>query len=257
VTAAHRIATDPSADHWARLRAATPARVGLQRCGNGLATAELLAFQLAHAHARDAVHGAVDFEALAAALQPTHTVLHVQSAAADRPTYLRRPDLGRRLDAASRVRLSARQDTEPYDVAFVICDGLSAAAINDHAVATLQATWARLAGWKIAPVVLAAQARVALGDEVCVLLHARMAVVLIGERPGLTVANSLGIYLTWTPRPGHRDADRNCISNIHADGISYQHAAEKLVWLMSMAQHLQITGVGLKEDAGTHLVMNK
>jgi ethanolamine ammonia-lyase small subunit len=237
-------------DPWARFRAATPARIGLDRCGDGLSTSALLDFQLAHADARDAVHGVVEFERLAALIEPTRPVLRVHSAARDRAVYLRRPDLGRRLDADSRARLDQARRDQAYDVVFVICDGLSSAAINDHAVPLLDACLGLIPSWNVAPIVLAAQARVALGDEVCVALDARLCVVLIGERPGLSVANSLGVYLTWSPRIGHRDADRNCISNIHAAGLGYGLAAEKLVWLMTQARRLGLSGVALKEDAG-------
>jgi ethanolamine ammonia-lyase small subunit len=240
-------------DPWARLRAATPARIGLASTGHSLPTADLLAFQLAHANARDAVHSAVDFDLLAAELAPLTKTLRVRSAAPDRATYLRRPDLGRRLAEPDKALLAEEQGTKPYDAAFIIGDGLSAAAIRNHAVPTLRDVLPRLAGWTLAPVILAEQARVALGDEVCMQVNARMAVVLIGERPGLTVADSLGIYLTWSPRPGRRDADRNCLSNIHANGLPYTQAADRLTWLMAMSRHLRLTGVALKENAGAAL----
>ncbi|MCR6632373.1 MAG: ethanolamine ammonia-lyase subunit EutC [Magnetospirillum sp.] len=233
-----------SPDPWARFRAATHARIGLGRVGDGLPTQALLDFQLAHAKARDAVHGAVDFAALSAGF-PDRPVVTVHSAAADRATYLRRPDLGRRLDEAGRASLHPG----PYDVAFVIADGLSAAAVGGHAVATVRACLNRLSGWSVAPIVLAAQARVALGDEIGAALGARMVAVLIGERPGLSVADSLGIYLTWEPRPGRRDSERNCISNIHADGLGVERAADRLAGLMAEARRLRLTGIHLKEDA--------
>lgn len=235
-------------DPWARFRASTRARIGLGRAGDALPTAALLEFQLAHARARDAVHGAVDFDRLAAELTP-HPALHVHSAAPDRTTYLRRPDLGRRLDETSRGALSAGD----WDIAFVIADGLSAAAVEAHAVPLLHACRERLAGWTIAPAVLASQARVALGDEIGALLGARLVAVLIGERPGLTAADSLGVYLTWDPRPGRMDSERNCLSNIHGDGLPVAVAADKLCWLADQAARLRLTGVGLKEDAGAAL----
>ena len=241
-------------DPWARFREATPARIGLDRCGDSLSTSALLDFQLAHADARDAVHGVVEFDRLAAQLEVDRPVLRVHSGARDRAVYLRRPDLGRRLAQDSRARLDQERSDEAYDVVFVICDGLSSAAINDHAIPTLDACLGLIPSWNVAPIVLAEQARVALGDEVCVALNAQLCAVLIGERPGLSVANSLGIYLTWSPRIGHRDADRNCISNIHATGLSYALAAQKLTWLMSHARRLGMTGVGLKEDAAPRAV---
>jgi len=232
-------------DPFARLRAATPARIGLGQVGDGLPTAAVLEFQLAHARARDAVHAAADFTGLAAALAPTGTIA-VASRAPDRQTYLRRPDLGRRLDPADAHRLPPG----PVDIAFVVADGLSARAIDTQAAAVLREAIARLPqSLTVAPIVLARQARVALGDDIGEALGARCVAVLIGERPGLSVADSLGIYLTYDPRRGRRDSERNCISNIHANGgLSAAEAAGKLVWLMSEALRLQLTGIGLKDD---------
>lgn len=227
-------------DPWARWRAATRARIGLGRSGDALPTRALLDFELAHSRARDAVHSAVDFDALEQQLaQPC---LHVRSQAADRLTYLRRPDLGRRLDPACDL---PRGD---YDLAIVIADGLSAKAVAAHAVPLLRACLAKLGGWRIAPVVLAGQARVALGDEIGARLNAACVVVLIGERPGLSAADSLGIYLTWHPQPGRRDAERNCISNIHGGGLDYDSAARMVVWLLSEARRRKLSGTGLKLD---------
>ena len=236
---------EPAAeDPWTVLRRHTPARIGLGRAGDGLPARRLLEFEAAHAQARNAVHHGVDFAALSAQLGEIPTIT-VRSAAADRPTYLQRPDLGRRLDADCVPLLS--QGT--YDVAFVIADGLSARAVQDHSVATLRETLARLPGWHTAPVVLATQARVALGDEIGQLLGAAMVVVLIGERPGLSSADSLGIYLTFGPRVGRVDSERNCISNIHPpSGLGYRGAALKLVYLMTQARRLGLTGIGLKDD---------
>lgn len=240
---------DKPTDPWERFRAATRARIGLGRSGDGLPTKALLEFQAAHARARDAVHGAVDFDALAFQLDRPAIQLH--SAAPDRHTYLRRPDLGRRLDPASRERLAGLMSA-PVDVVFIIADGLST-AVQHHALPLLEACLPGLAGWKLAPVVLAGQARVGLGDEIGAGMKAAQSVVLIGERPGLSVADSLGVYLTWNPRPGLTDADRNCISNIHADGLSYREAADRLVWLMTQARHRRLSGVTLKDEAGTAL----
>jgi ethanolamine ammonia-lyase small subunit len=235
-------------DLWTRLRAFTRARIGLERCGDGIPTAELLRYQLDHARARDTVNREVDFAAIEAQLGDRR-VLRVRSAAADRSVYVRRPDLGRRLDPASRALLAHEHADEPWDVVFIIADGLSSAAVNDHAAATFRACLERMSGWKFAPIVLAAHARVALGDEITMLLNADLCVLLIGERPGLSVANSLGIYLTWQPRVGHHDADRNCLSNIHADGLNYEHAADKLVWLLSESRRRRLSGIALKENA--------
>ncbi len=229
-------------DPWIALRATTRARIGLGRTGDALPIKDVLEFQLAHARARDAVHAPFDTGAMAAAVAPLASVA-VQSRAGDRQTYLRRPDLGRRLDPAC-CDLPAGK----WDAVFVVADGLSPVGVQLHAVPLLRACLARLPARAIAPVVIASQARVALGDEIGGLLGARLCVMLIGERPGLSVANSLGVYLTYQPRLGRRDSERNCISNIHADGASYEAAADMLSWLMTAALRLGLTGVGLKDD---------
>jgi ethanolamine ammonia-lyase small subunit len=238
-------APPPRPDPWARLRRATPARIGLGRAGDAPPLQAVLAFQLAHARARDAVHAPLDTAALIAGLggAPHHLV---RSQAVERGLYLRRPDLGRRLAEESRAALPAGR----WDAVFVIADGLSATAVQRHAVPLWEATLARLPDWRLAPVVVATGARVALSDEIGEALGADLVVMLIGERPGLSVADSLGVYLTWAPRPGLRDAARNCISNIHLfGGLSYAAAAAKLAWLMTEARHRRLTGVGLKDDA--------
>jgi len=238
-------------DPWARLAQLTPARIGLGRAGAALPTAEVLRFALDHARARDAVHAALDTDALEAALaQLGHEVIQVESAAIDRPTYLRRPDLGRRLSEASRSRLAARGRT-PVDLAILVADGLSAAAAQAHTAPLLAALapWAARAGWSLAPVVVARQGRVALGDEVGDLLRARMVVVLLGERPGLSSPDSLGVYLTHGPRPGRSDAERNCISNVRPAGLAYDLAAFKLAWLATEGLRLGLTGVSLKDES--------
>jgi ethanolamine ammonia-lyase small subunit len=236
------------ADPYAALRAATPARIGLGRSGDSLPTKPLLDFQLAHARARDAVHGVLDAPALAQALAPLPTVL-VQSQVGDRSIYLRRPDLGRRLDAPSRRKLEALAG-EP-DVVFVVADGLSAASVQAQAAPLIAACLLGLKDLKIGPVVIATFARVALGDEIGAVLGAKLCAVLIGERPGLSVADSLGVYLTCDPRPGRRDSERNCISNIHGNGgLSIEQGAAKLVWILREALRRRLTGVELKEDSG-------
>ena len=244
-----RLTPNPIADPWARLRLATRARIGLGHAGDGLPTQALLDFQLAHARARDAVHTPFHTEAVAARLgeQPMirMPVIRVHSAAESRAIYLQRPDLGRRLDADSAALLQPGS----YDVAFVIGDGLSATAVHDHAAPMLAAALDRLEGWSVAPIVLATNGRVALGDDIGARLGAGMVVVLIGERPGLSAADSLGLYLTFDPKPGRKDSERNCISNIHPpDGLGYDAAADKLAWLMREARRLKLTGVGLKDD---------
>jgi ethanolamine ammonia-lyase small subunit len=232
-----------SNDPFRRLREATPARIGLGRCGHGMPTAAVLEFQLAHARARDAVHGTFAPETLAAALgELQSTIVHTQ--APDRQTYLQRPDLGRCLLEADAARLSAGD----YDVAFVVADGLSAPATHAHAVPLLHTLLPRIRDWHVAPIVIACQARVAVGDEIGSRLGAALVAVLIGERPGLSAPDSLGVYLTWQPRPGRQDGERNCISNIRPPtGLSYEQAANRLTWLMNVARRQCLTGVGLKD----------
>jgi ethanolamine ammonia-lyase small subunit len=229
------------------LREFTPARVDLGRTGHSLPTSELLDFQLAHARARDAVHLPLDMNSLVVELkQKNIPCVALTTEAGDRSTYLHRPDLGRCLNTESRERLAPlRLD---YDAAFIIADGLSALAVHRHAVPLLEHVFAKL-DWNVAPVAIVEQGRVAIGDEIGELLGAKLAVVLIGERPGLSSPDSLGVYLTWQPRPGRTDAERNCISNIRGEGLSYQVAAHKLLFLMNESRHLKLSGVQLKERA--------
>lgn len=227
----------------------TPARVALGRSGASLPTPALLAFGLDHARARDAVHAAFDIEALKAALATGDTpVLSVQSQARDRADYLKRPDLGRLLDIPSRDHLQSVATT-PVDIAFVLGDGLSPGAVAVQAPALLHALKARLGGLRFAPPVIACGARVALGDEIGTILKARLVIMLIGERPGLSTPESLGAYLTFSPRPGLTDADRNCVSNIHAAGLSCDAAAQRISWLATAALARGVTGVALKDDS--------
>jgi ethanolamine ammonia-lyase small subunit len=240
-------------DPWEHLAGLTHARVALGRAGSGLPTAELLRFELAHARARDAVGETLDVTSLHAELAAAGLpVLHVSSRAADRRTYLQRPDLGRRLDEASARQLKAAATTERAerpDLAVVIADGLSALAVLRHAAPTVAALLPLLAGLRIAPLVLATQARVALADEVGALLGARMALILLGERPGLSSPDSLGAYLTFAPRIGCLDAQRNCVSNIRSEGLPPDRAAPKLAWLIREALRRELTGVGLTDES--------
>jgi ethanolamine ammonia-lyase small subunit len=221
------------------LKSYTPARVGIGRTGHSLPTVELLRFQLDHARARDAVYEPLDPASL------DLDAIVVRSAAPDRATYLRRPDLGRRLGVGPVLPPA---NAGPYDAAFVIADGLSAPAVHHHARPLLDAILPALADWRLAPLTVALQARVAIGDEIGQQLGAKMVVVLIGERPGLTSPDSLGIYLTWEPRPGRTDAERNCISNVRAEGLSYAAAAGTLLFLMNAARTRQLSGIGLKDE---------
>ena len=240
-----------TADPWTRLAALTPARLALGRAGPSLPTREVLKLGLAHARARDAVHAELDVGAIAAGVAALgcETVL-VESAVPDRATYLRRPDVGRRLSARSRALLQ-QADWAAADVAIVVADGLSASAVDLNALPLLRALTPLLAAANLtqAPVALARQARVALGDEIGALLGARLVLVLIGERPGLSAADSLGAYLTFAPKVGRRDAERNCVSNIRAAGLGPAAAAGKIAWLITRALALALTGVALKDDS--------
>jgi ethanolamine ammonia-lyase small subunit len=238
-------------DPWGGLRAHTAARIALGRSGHSLPTAEWLRFAQAHALARDAVHTPLDGDALAGALQAMALeTLPITSAAPDRATYLRRPDLGRRLSLRSAALL-AGLEAPVCDLAVVLADGLSARAVQAHAAPLLVELRPRLAaaGLSMAPVTLALQARVALGDEVGALLKARAVLVLIGERPGLSSPDSLGAYLTWAPQPGRSDAQRNCVSNIRPEGLQLAEAAYKIAWLLQAARRLGATGVALKDES--------
>lgn len=230
---------------WHALRRHTQARIALGRSGVSLPTSKQLAFQLAHAQARDAVHLELDTQALASR-EPGSIALH--SAAATRAIYLQRPDLGRRLDDVSRQRLA--QCPKNVDLALVACDGLSALAIERHAAPFLAALRERLAleAWTVSPLIFVAQGRVAVGDEVGELLQARAVLVLIGERPGLSSPDSLGLYLTWAPKAGLLDDSRNCISNVRPEGMPYAQAAYRLHYLLSQAFARQLSGVGLKDE---------
>ena len=248
--ALHGIPPDP----WDDLRAHTQARLALGRAGAALPTAELLRFGLAHAQARDAVYIPLDAQALAAQLQALgNTTLQVHSAAPDRATYLLRPDLGRRLSDADAQVLRATGEAnskrgDAIDLLLVVADGLSSLAVARQALPLIEAIRQQApAGWTLGLVVIAQQARVALGDEVGALLGARLVAVLIGERPGLSSPDSLGIYLTWHPQVGRHDAQRNCISNVRPEGLPPAAAAARLWWLCQAAQQLGLTGVGLKD----------
>ncbi|MET0538004.1 MAG: ethanolamine ammonia-lyase subunit EutC [Xanthobacteraceae bacterium] len=233
---------------WAALRRYTPARIALGRAGNGVPTQAHLAFQAAHARARDAVHAGFDVETFADKVASSGcSAITVRSAAADRQAYLRFPDLGRTLGAESKARLS-----EPLvapDVVIVIGDGLSSVAVERNAFPVLRALWGRLQErrYEIAPVVVALQARVALADQIGEVLQARLSVMMIGERPGLSAADSLGMYLTYAPRVGRLDSERNCISNIHANGMSAEVAAAQACRLIDSMFTYRVSGVALAQ----------
>ena len=236
---------------WARLRAATPARIALGRVGNTLPLDTVLRFQMDHARARDAVHARFDADALAAALAPLPAIV-VASAAPDRATYLRRPDLGRSLSETGAARLAQAIAADPAiagrDVAIVVGDGLSSTGVEAGGAVLVRALVAELGGLSLAPIVIARGARVALGDAIGAALGARVVVMVIGERPGLSVADSLGIYMTFAPRIGRADSERNCISNVHASGgLTPAAAAATLGRLLRQSLQLGLSGVALKD----------
>ena len=234
------------------LRKLTPARVALGRAGASLPTKALLDFTLDHARARDAVHAAFDTSGLIASLGVlARESVAVASRAGTRQNHLKRPDLGRRLDQPSVNLLSGRASS-PCDVAIVIGDGLSPTAVHAHALELLRQLLPALDadGITLGCIVVASSARVALGDEIGALLGARLAVMLIGERPGLSAPDSLGAYLTFAPNIGRTDAERNCVSNIHSEGLTYEEAAHKIRWLVREALRRNVTGVALKDESG-------
>jgi ethanolamine ammonia-lyase small subunit len=244
-------------DTWALLRRFTQARIALGRAGHAVPTQVLLDFQLAHAQARDAVHFPWDIDAFAEQLRGLDTeVLVLDTLVGSRSEYLRRPDLGRLLSEESRTRLR-NLSAEAADVALIVTNGLSSTAIERHGIPLLQAilNGYRSRQLRVAPICLAANGRVALADDIGSILSARVAVIIVGERPGLSAADSLGIYLTFAPQAGNTDAQRNCISNIRPpEGLSYEAAAAKLIYLTGEALRRGISGVTLK-DATADLLM--
>ena len=245
---------------WQRLGQFTDARIGLGRAGISLPTNRSLEFQLAHARAQDAVHLPLEIPRLIedlnqlTALEHAPQIQRLHSRAVDRTTYLQRPDYGRRLDEDSRQQLSAL-DAQPADLAIVVVDGLSSLAVQNNAAPFIAALLEALAedgpdAWSLAPISVVEQGRVAIGDEVGELLKARAVLVMVGERPGLSSPDSLGLYLTWQPRVGLSDASRNCISNVRPAGLDFAMAAQRLHYLLREAHKLGLTGVGLKDRSG-------
>ena len=248
---------------WSDLRRFTDARIGLGRAGISLPTSEMLAFQLSHAQARDAVNFPLDISEMTKtlsaidALSVVEKPLSLQSEAVDRVTYLQRPDLGRKLSQAGRTTLlntmqSRQSSTQAqYDLAIVVVDGLSSLAVQKNAAPFISELLKQLptepSPYKIAPITLVEQGRVAIGDDIGELLNAQVVMVLIGERPGLSSPDSLGLYLTWEPKTGLNDACRNCISNIRPAGLSYFEAARRAVYLLQEAKKCGLTGVNLKD----------
>lgn len=261
----------PGTDHpWDRLQAFTDARIGLGCTGVSLPTHQLLAFQMAHAQARDAVHWPLNVEALCEqimAIESPFTIeppLQLQTQAADRMTYVQRPDLGRALSSESRQQLQQQADhpATASDLAIVMVDGLSALAVQTHAPPFLEELFAELEAdehrdWQLAPLTVVQQGRVAIGDDVGELLNARAVLVLIGERPGLSSPDSLGLYLTWGPCSGLTDADRNCVSNVRPAGLKYPEASSRVAHLLSESFRRQLSGVQLKERTDDDVIEHK
>lgn len=244
---------------WLQLRNLTSARIALGRTGISMPTGAQLDFQYAHAQARDAVHLPFDREGLSAQLiEQGRDTLLLHSAASDRHTYLQRPDLGRRLNDESADLLNQHRLDNPdgYDLAIVVADGLSSLAVHRNAIPMLKhiEEQALAEGWSLSPIVLVSQGRVAVADEVAERLGARMVVILIGERPGLSSPDSLGLYFTYAPKVGLTDAYRNCISNVRLEGLSYTMASHRLLYLMREACRRQLSGVNLKDEAEAPLL---
>ncbi|MGU3308521.1 ethanolamine ammonia-lyase subunit EutC [Pseudomonas sp. M5A4_2d] len=239
---------------WLELRRLTPARIALGRTGTSIPTSAQLDFQFAHAQARDAVHLPFDAAGLSGQMaERGRESLLLHSAAVDRHMYLQRPDLGRRLsdESAQRLRDYAAANPGGVDLAIVVADGLSALAVHKHTLPflTRMEEQTHAEGWSLSPVILVEQGRVAVADEVAQLLGAKMVVILIGERPGLSSPDSLGLYFTYNPKVGLTDAYRNCISNVRLEGLSYGMAAHRLLYLMKEACRRQLSGVNLKDEA--------
>lgn len=245
-------------DPWAFLKAHTAARIAQGRAGRSLPTSALLSFQLDHARARDAVHSTLDAAALLRQLEGIHPhPQQLHSQATDRPTYLQRPDLGRKLDQASRTNLQKLrppdQNRTNFDLCIVVADGLSAMAMNGYALPVVSGLIdaANALNWSVAPVCVVEQGRVAIGDEIAHGLRAELLAVLIGERPGLSAPDSMGAYLTYCSRPGFTDESRNCVSNIRPEGLQYEFAVQKIVYLLTEMKRRRLSGVLLKDDMPT------
>jgi len=237
-------------DAWQSLKQYTLARIALGRTGHSIPLNESLNFKMAHAHARDAVYATLDKQTITDRLQATGLdVIAVKSEASSREEYLKRPDKGRRLDFESATWMKNHLHNYNYDVVFVIADGLSARATNSHAVPVLAEMLKALRPrFRIAPIILAEQGRVAIGDDIGFICRASVTVILIGERPGLSSPDSLGAYLTYNPKPGLTDESRNCVSNIRPVGLPYEKASEKICTLIRASMVKEISGVMLKDD---------
>lgn len=232
----------------------TDARIGLGRAGSSIPTKRLLEFQMDHANARDAVHIPLDIAKLSSELPQKYGILVLESMALDRPIYLQKPDFGRRLNSSSVSKIDRyleQSKQKEFSVVVVIADGLSSTAVQKHAsmMARLLCDSLGSKGYSIAPICIVNQGRVAVGDEIGELLGADLLVLMIGERPGLSSPDSLGIYYTYKPKVGLQDASRNCISNVRPEGLSFQGAIEKLIWLIDESIRIQQSGVMLKDES--------
>jgi len=247
-----------SGDQWQFLQNYTPARIARGRAGHSLPTAELLKFQSDHAQARDAVYSEIQISSLQEAFMSNFKieVLPLQSEVKSRSQYLQRPDLGRTICQLSRETLIEKEAFES-DICFVIADGLSAKAINEHSFPFLQRLLPKLQAdnWKIAPICIVEQGRVAIADEIGFLLKANIVVILIGERPGLTSSDSMGAYITYQPQLGLTDESRNCVSNIRPEGLNYALASEKIFYLLNEIRGKKISGVQLKDEMTDHKLL--
>jgi ethanolamine ammonia-lyase small subunit len=238
-------------DPWESLKEFTAARIAMGRVGSSIPLTQYLEFKLAHAHARDAVYSELNSEAISYYLQHLDIpILKLHSKAENRNQYLQRPDFGRLLHEQSVETL--KEHTGKYDVCIIIADGLSAHAVNSNAVQLVEALVQlfRSVKYKVAPICITAQSRVALADHIAHGLNAKLSIILIGERPGLSSADSVGAYLTYNPRPGLTDEMRNCVSNIRPEGLLHQLAAEKIFYLVQEAFRRKLSGVDLKDNAG-------
>jgi len=254
---------------WAALREYTDARIGLGRAGVSIPTSHSLQFQLAHAQAQDAVHLPLDVETVIEQLENVNLYQEIfipillHSQAVNRTTYLQRPDLGRRLDKKSidtLKKVNTLKD-ESYDLSIVVVDGLSSLAIKENAAIFIQKLVEVLTtdsqDWNLAPITIVQQGRVAIGDEVAEILNSKIAIVLIGERPGLSSPDSMGLYLTYNPKVGLTDEKRNCISNIRIEGLSYEEAIKKTMYLLNESRRLELSGVNLKDRTTNTIIENK
>lgn len=258
---------------WAALREYTDARIGLGRAGVSIPTTESLNFQLAHAQAQDAVHLPLDVEYVIEQLenanltfnqeQEIFTPILLHSQAINRTTYLQRPDLGRRLDKKSIETLKKVNTlkNEEYDLSIVVVDGLSSLAIKENAAIFIKKLVEELnidkQSWNLAPITIIQQGRVAIGDEVGEILNSKTSIVLIGERPGLSSPDSMGLYLTYNPKAGLTDESRNCISNIRIEGLSYEEGIKKAMYLLKESRRLELSGVNLKDRTTNNIIENK